>query len=134
MRPFPLLGAAFMGVSVCAGCTATHVAYVHNATLGVDLTLAAQGTARFSLGYDRETFAIVPRKRATKPAEAMTLTAFSKVAVRGLDDVHFSHVIATGEAAKSVAKDSQLLERIGAEYFQGNTPPEKVLENAGGGR
>lgn len=93
-----------------AGCTSHNLAYVHNGVLGVDLTAATDGTARIAIGYDNETFAIVPRFDEVgdgKHGEAMTLVSVSNVDVDNLDEIIFNHVIATGAAAVKVANDPQ---------------------------
>lgn len=95
------------------GCN-SHVIYVHNASLGVDVNVSAEsGTAKFALGYDRETFAVVPRVAAVDekgnaiPAkqDAMSLVSVSNVDAVGLNELIFNHAVATGQAAVTVAKD-----------------------------
>jgi hypothetical protein len=92
---------------VAAGC-GHNLAYVHNAVLGVDVTAASDGTARIAIGYDNDTFAIVPRFDSSgtgNEGEAMTLVSVSNVDVDALDEIVFNHVIATGIAALNVAND-----------------------------
>lgn len=101
---------ALIGVLLLmAGCKPQHVVYVHNTTLGVDVTPLAEGTARLTIGYDRETFALVPRKDpkcGNMQPEAMSLAAFSRVYIQGLSTIEFAHLIATGTAAQDVIEGS----------------------------
>jgi hypothetical protein len=99
---------------ILTGCEATHLMYVSDAALGVDLSISGEGRSRFVVGYDRFTGAIVPRKpdTASSPGDAMTLTSVSRVEVAGLDDIEFHHVIATGEAAKKAAVDAEVLKSM----------------------
>jgi hypothetical protein len=88
-----------------AGCGATHLSYVHNAVLGVDVTpITDGGTARLAIGFDRETYALVPKSADEHDdAEAMSLFSASRVQVAGLDEIRFAHALATGEAALDLA-------------------------------
>ncbi len=101
------LAAAFL-----SGCHATHLVYVHNASLGIDVSASAEGTGKMAFGYDRDTFALVPRKDDNANADAMSLAAVNCVYADGLNEVQFDHFVATGDAAKSVAKDPDGLQTI----------------------
>ena len=110
----------------CGGC-GEHLAYVHNAVAGVDVTMATDGTARIAIGYDNDTFAIVPRFDPVgdgKHGEAMTLVSVSNVDINGLEEIVFNHVIATGEAAINAANDEQGL-RMMREAVFGPAPNTK---------
>lgn len=97
---FFLLGLLF----VLAGCSNAHLVYVHEAVAGISVTPVnpSSGTSKFVFGYDRETYALIPKK--SENDDAMSLTAVSRVYARGLDEVQFGHVVATGNAAKAIAK------------------------------
>ncbi|MBC8392404.1 MAG: hypothetical protein H8E17_07560 [Deltaproteobacteria bacterium] len=97
------------------GCEATHLVYVHNATLGVDVAVGTEGSAKVSIGYDRDTYSLVPRKG--KGEDAMSVTSVSYIKVNGLDDVVFDHFISTGNAAKLLAKDPAGLRTIRRAIF-----------------
>ncbi len=100
-------------VAAClSGCHATHLVYVHNASLGIDVSASTEGTGRLAFGYDRDTFALVPRKDDNTGADAMSLAAASCVYADGLNEVQFDHFIATGDTAKNVAMDADGLETI----------------------
>jgi hypothetical protein len=88
---------------VALGGCGQNLAYVHNAALGVDVTLGTDGTSHVSIGYDKDTYAIVPRD--TSRNEAMTLISVSNIEVDGLNEVIFNHVVITGEAARRAAND-----------------------------
>jgi hypothetical protein len=105
-------------------CAATHVAYVHDTCLGVDLSFSAEGHGRFAVGYDREVFALVPKRTADADSnDAMSLTSLSDVALTGLDEIKFNHLVATGTPAVALVKDPDGLKRI-REAFYGETAPK----------
>lgn len=66
-------------------------------SIGIDVAASTEGTGRFLFGYDRDTFVIVPRKN---DGEAMTLVFFGCVYAKGLNEVNFNHLVASGKAAK----------------------------------
>ena len=90
-----------------SGCmNAKHLVYVHGTTLGLDVAATTEGTGRLVFGYDRDTFALIPRKKDNE--DAMSLAAVSCIYAKGLDDVQFNHLISTGEAAKRFYQTSQV--------------------------
>ncbi|WP_133111591.1 hypothetical protein [Candidatus Scalindua japonica] len=91
------------------GCS-NHLVYVHEADLGLTISPVNpnSGTAKFSFGYDRDTYAIVPKRGDNK--DSMSLTAVSRVHSKGMQEVQFGHVVATGEAAKAIAENPYALE------------------------
>jgi hypothetical protein len=101
----------FVLIVLVTGCSNSHLVYVHEAIVGLSVTPAnvESGTAKFSFGYDRETYALVPR---TGPDEdAMSLTAVSRVYAEGVRKLQFGHVVATGKAAEAIATDPDALEK-----------------------
>jgi hypothetical protein len=108
-----------------AGCgTPTHLAYVHNMNLGVDLGAApTEGQVKLAIGYDRKTFALVPQLKAD--ADAMSVTSASRVVVAGLSTDKFGHIVATGEIAKKLAKDPKNLGKLVDKLFGDENPPAK---------
>jgi|APSaa5957512576_1039674.scaffolds.fasta_scaffold29250_2 hypothetical protein len=94
---------------LAVGCN-SHLVYVHEADLGINIAPInpSSGTTKFSFGYDTETYAMVPKRGDGK--DAMSLTAVSRVRSKGLQEVQFGHVVATGEAAKAIAQDPDALE------------------------
>jgi hypothetical protein len=96
-------------ISLC-NCEATHLAYVHETTLGLDVAVSTEGTGRLVLGYDRDTYAIVPRKGAG--LDAMTLTSLGCIYASGLDTVSFNHFVSSGTAAVKIAQDALILNQI----------------------
>ncbi len=107
MRRFLYYGLIVIGLS---GCNAKHLVYVHETSLGLDAAVSTEGTGRFVLGYDRDTYAIVPRKGAG--LDAMTLTALGCIYASGLDNVSFNHFVASGLAAENIAQDDATLKQI----------------------
>ncbi|MFH0343326.1 MAG: hypothetical protein ACHBNF_14650 [Chromatiales bacterium] len=100
------------------GCQATHLLYVSDTVLGIDVAASAEGTGHMIFGYDRETFALVPRQedaQAKSPNDrfdGMSLAAVSCVYADGLEAVRFNHFIATGDSAEYVAEDADGYARI----------------------
>lgn len=108
---------------VLGGCQENHLVYVHDMNLGIAVTpLTSGGTSKLSVGFDRETFALAPRKKEAKGkdgADAMSMAALSKVKAVGLDEIQFSHVIATGDAASTVIEDGNKLAEVIKNFFNG---------------
>lgn len=118
--------------ALISGCQATHLAYVYEADVGLNVAYGENGTGRVVFGYDRATYALVPQRedgdepcpgdaadggdRATG-GELMTLTAVSLVEADGLDDVSIDHFVATGDAALRVSRDSAGLKQIRRSIF-----------------
>lgn len=92
------------------GCEATHLVYVHSTLFGLDVAASTEGTGRFVLGYDRDTYAIVPRK--AEGQDAMTLVSVGCIYAKGLDNVQFKHFVSSGIAATNIAQDEQTLKQI----------------------
>lgn len=102
-RPLPrsIIAGLFLAAGGC-----DHLVYVSETNFGLNVTAASQGTPKLALGYDRETFAIVPRvDKGSDPPEAMSLVAVSNIDATGLDELIFNHYIVTGNAAIDAAKD-----------------------------
>jgi len=88
-----------------SGCQATHLVYVHGTTMGLEVAASTEtATGRLVFGYDRETFALIPRKKDKQESDAMSLAAISCIYAQGLDDVQFKHFVSTGETAKNIVK------------------------------
>ncbi|MHC4544327.1 MAG: hypothetical protein ACYTDW_06350 [Planctomycetota bacterium] len=108
---------------VLGGCQEKHLIYVHDMNLGIVVTpLTSGGTSKLSVGFDRETFALAPRKTEAKGkdgADAMSMTAISKVKAVGLEKIQFSHLIATGDAASMVIEDGDKLGKSVENVFNG---------------
>lgn len=103
-----------------SGCgEATHLAYVHETSLGLDVAVSTEGTGRLVFGYDRDTYAIVPRIAAGQ--DAMTLTSLGCIYASGLDDVQFKHFVSSGDAAKKIAKNPTTLKQINQAINGGGT-------------
>jgi hypothetical protein len=86
--------------------------------LGVDVTTSPdQGKLKFAIGYDREVYAVVPKRDKTDQSEAMSVTAASRVSIKGLDLIRFGHVIATGRCAVQVAQHPENLGEIVDKLF-----------------
>ena len=92
------------------GCEASHLAYVHETSFGLDVAISTEGTGRLVMGYDRDTYALVPRKG--EGLDAMTLSSLGCIYASGLDEVSFNHFVSSGEAAKKIAKSPSTLSML----------------------
>ncbi len=93
------------------GCQATHLVYVHGTTMGLEVAASTEtATGRMVFGYDRDTFALVPRKKDNE--DAMSLAAVSCIYARGLNEVQFRHFVSTGNTAIDIAQDHKTLADI----------------------
>ena len=99
------------------GCTANHLVYVHDTSIGIDVTASTEGTGRLMFGYDRDTYAIVPRKKGD--GDAMTLVSMSCVYAKGISKVNFNHFVSSGKAAKNIAKSKKGLTAINNALYGG---------------
>jgi len=110
--PWWLVAAA----ALCAGCLpASHLVYVYEVAVGLDVACSTEGSGHVVLGYDRDTFALVPQSE--DGGKIMSLAAVSEVKASGLSEVTFNHFVATGDAALGVARDARGLERIRAAIY-----------------
>jgi len=105
------------------GCGSTHLIYGHDTSLGVDVAVSTEGTGRMVMGYNRDTFAIVPR--IGNDQDAMTLTSFGCVYVDGLEEISFNHFVSTGDAAKTIAKSNKGLKEIETAIYGGHKKCEQ---------
>lgn len=98
-----------LALLLLGGCQPTHLVYVYDLSLGVDVAYSNEGSGKLVFGYDRGTYAIVPQKpegsTTGKKGELMSLAGVSHVKVDGLNEIKFDHFIATGKAATQVAQD-----------------------------
>ncbi|MGZ8190755.1 MAG: hypothetical protein ACXWTS_05940 [Methylococcaceae bacterium] len=117
-----LIKLGWMSLLLC-GCEATHLVYVHETSLGLDVAVSTEGTGRFVMGYDRDTYAIVPRK--AEDQDAMTLTSLGCIYAKGLDQVQFKHFVSSGKAAIKIAKDAETLKKINNAIQGGGETCEK---------
>jgi hypothetical protein len=100
----------WISLLLCGCGEATHLAYVHETSLGLDVAVSTEGTGRLVFGYDRDTYAIIPRKGTG--LEAMTLTSVGCIYASGLDEVNLNHFVSSGTAAIDIAKSKSTLEQI----------------------
>lgn len=147
-------GLMAVGIALLGGCQATHVVYVHSSSLGIDVNVASEAQAKLSVGFDRETFALVPRYTrrpdgtvdTSEKADAMSVAAVSRVYAEGLREVQFGHVVATGSSAVDLAKNPEALKTLAERVFvkipdekeaeqTAEKPPEsRSTQNPGGGQ
>lgn len=97
------------------GCQSTALLYVHDTSVGINVAAGTEGTAKVSFGYDRETLAIVPKNKAG--SEAMSLAGTSCVYSSPWGSrIQFTHIVATGAAAKETAAQFAKTEADIAEF------------------
>jgi hypothetical protein len=121
MKRYPLM--VLISAMFLLGCEATHLVYVNNTVLGVDVAVSSEGNNRLTIGYDRDTYCLVPRKEAGK--DAMSVTSVSEIRIQGLTEVQFDHFVSTGNAAKDLAKDPEALRIIRRAILGGSEGGEK---------
>ncbi|MCK5353837.1 MAG: hypothetical protein KAJ63_01860 [Methyloprofundus sp.] len=114
---------SFLSITLYGCGNATHLIYGHDTSLGMDIAASTEGTGRLVFGYDRDTFAIVPRKGENK--DAMTLTSLGCVYIDGLEEIRFNHFVSTGKAAESIAASAKGLKDIEAAISGGNDKCEQ---------
>ena len=106
-----LLRAGFVCLLLTGCMNAKHLVYVHGTTMGLEVAASTEtATGRMVFGYDRDTFALVPRKKDNE--DAMSLAAVSCIYARGLNEVQFRHFVSTGNTAIDIAQDRKTLEDI----------------------
>jgi len=104
-----------------AGCHATHLIYVYDLDIGIDVAYSQEGNAHLVFGYDRGTYAIVPQREdqsvalacvdgkppteAGQSGELMSLAATSHVVSAGVTEFTFNHFVSTGSAAAKLAQN-----------------------------
>lgn len=97
------------------GCSSTHLVYVQETSMGLNVALSAEGMQKMSLGYDRDIYAVIPKKSDEK--DAMALFSVNKVNISGLDDMDVSEFVATGEPAIKLAKDQEAVSKIRTKIY-----------------
>ena len=109
-------------LSINGGC-ANDLLYVHDTSLGVDVSVRPDETSgRLMVGYDRDTYALIPRRKSSnnKEDDAMALTSVSCIDLDGISEFHYNQFIATGNSAVMIAKDSTAIKQIRNALFGGN--------------
>ena len=91
-------------------CSSTHLVYVQETSMGLNVALSADGMQKMSLGYDRDVYAVIPKKGEEE--DAMALFSVNKVDISGLDNMNISEFVATGNPAKEIAKDQEVVSKI----------------------
>lgn len=100
-----LLKVGFICLLLTGCMTPTHLVYVHGTTMGLEVAASTEtATGRLVFGYDRDTFALIPRKKNKQESEAMSLAAVSCIYAQGLEDVQFRHFVSTGGTAVNIAQ------------------------------
>ena len=97
-------------VMLLAGCQANHLVYVQETSFGLTIAASTEGSNKMSLGYDRDIYAIVPKK--TVETDAISLFSVNKVKVTGLDDMEVSEFVASGDAAEELAKSANSIDKL----------------------
>jgi hypothetical protein len=108
--------------STLAGCGSSLI-YAHDTSLGVDVSVRPdEMTGRILIGYDRDTYALIPNKgkqNGGTEEEAMSLASVSCFDVEGLSRFHYNQFIATGSSAKTISKDEEAVKQIKKAIYGG---------------
>lgn len=113
-----IVGMAVLGLLlsiVTGGCSSTHMVYVQEASLGVNLAVGTEGVQKFSLGYDRDIYAIVPKKGPEK--DAMSLLSINNAKIEGLNKITVSEFVAGGEPAAKLAKKPEQVNQLRSKIY-----------------
>jgi hypothetical protein len=102
-------------ILLIGGCSSTHIVYVQETSMGLNVAVGTDGMAKMSLGYDRDVYAIIPKKDKTE--DAMALFSVNKVNISGLDNMDVSEFVATGEPAIKLAKDQEAVSKIRSKIY-----------------
>ena len=117
-----LLGLAGILV-LCSGCDATHLVYVQEMNLGIDVSYSTEGTGHLVLGYDRQNFTLAPKKHLSgnddDSDDLMSLAAVSCVSAAGLNEIDFNHFVSTGDAAVALMQDPEGRDLVRGAIFKG---------------
>jgi len=95
---------------ITAGCQSNNLVYVQETSFGLTIGAGIEGTQKISLGYDRDIYAVVPKK--TKNGDAMSLLTINSVNVKGLQEMSISEFIAGGEPATKLAADPAAISQL----------------------
>tara|TARA_R110002072_G_scaffold5527_2_gene35298 strand:+ start:3808 stop:4167 length:360 start_codon:yes stop_codon:yes gene_type:complete len=105
------------------GCSSNHLVYVQEVSMGLNVSAGLGGTEKISLGYDRDVFAIVPKKDGVASdnpdQDAMSLVTMNKATIESLTKMRVTEFVAAGAPADVIADESDTLTSI----------REKVYEN-----
>lgn len=107
MKKYILL---FTILSSVTSCSSRHLVYVQESSFGLNVSVGAEGVSKFSLGYDRDIFAIVPKKADGK--DAMSLLSINKAEVKSLDDMSISEFVAGGTPATKLAQQPDAVNQL----------------------
>ncbi|MDM3872262.1 hypothetical protein QSV34_12980 [Porticoccus sp. W117] len=102
-------------VGSIAGCASKNLIYVQDASLGFTFGIGPEGTQKFSLGYDRDVYSVVPKKG--KGEEAMSLFSINSVEIDGLDDMKITEFVAGGDPAKTLAEDPDAVNALRTKVY-----------------
>jgi len=104
-------GVAVLGFATALGaCSATHLVYVQEANLGLTIAAGTEGSNKLSFGYDRDVYAIVPKKGDDQ--DAMSLFSLNKSKVSGLNSIDVSEFVAGGTPATKIAEKPNAVEAL----------------------
>lgn len=97
-------------LSCVTSCASQHLVYVQESSLGLNVSVGAEGVSKFSFGYDRDILAIVPKK--TDGSDAMSLLSVNKVEVKSLDNMSISEFVAGGAPAATLAQKPDAVNQL----------------------
>lgn len=107
---------ALLLIALTNGCgSSNHLVFVQEASFGLNISAGTEGTQKLSLGYDRDVYAIVPKKN--NDDEAMSLFSVNRAEIISLDDMDISEFVAVGAPAKMIAKDPAIIKALRTKIY-----------------
>jgi hypothetical protein len=97
-------------LTLLGGCSSSRLVYVQETSFGLSVAVSAEGMQKMSLGYDRDVYAIVPKKSDND--DAMALLSINSVSVLGLDNMHVAEFVTSGIPAIALAKDADAVKKL----------------------
>ena len=107
---------ALLLIFLTHGCgSSKHLVFVQEASFGLNVSVGTEGTQKLSLGYDRDIYAIVPKKNDDD--DAMSLFSVNRAEIISLDDMDISEFVAVGAPAKKIAKDPATINALRTQIY-----------------
>lgn len=105
-----------------SACSASHLVYVQESSLGLTLALGTEGSQKLSLGYDRDILAVVPQtgdagNGTEDENDAMALLSINRASIAGLADISTSEFVATGLPAEQLAQNPAAIEQLRQQIY-----------------
>lgn len=135
-----LFAGSWLLLAGCAGgdwgkSRSRYLVYMQNSVVGIDASATPQTGGKFTLGYDRQTDTIVPKrtdkKGETDGEDAMSVISKTQVKVGFLEMNEIHESFATGDAAVAIASDPNKVKSFSE---AANAGVQSKASNAGGAK